>query len=186
MSRVIVARVGPQGSPCLAGGGSGMRRIRPLCCGASESPPCGTARKMTRRLAKPRRRARSSIRKLHAEVLEVRLALSGQSLYGPSVGDGSALAAIAAVTTSAPTDEYMLIPDPQFIESPLNDTPGAALTEATSLIGLPAFRTDARFAGIDGSGYAVVIIDSGIDLDHPFFGPDTDGNGVADRIVYNA
>lgn len=39
-----------------------------------------------------------------------------------------------------------------------------------------AFRSDARFAGIDGSGFATVIIDSGIDLDHPFFG---------DRIVYS-
>ena len=29
-----------------------------------------------------------------------------------------------------------------------------------------------------------MIIDTGIDLDHPFFGPDSDGNGVADRIVY--
>ena len=29
-----------------------------------------------------------------------------------------------------------------------------------------------------------VIIDTGIDVDHPFFGPDADHNGVADRIVY--
>ncbi|ACB50750.1 hypothetical protein cce_1400 [Crocosphaera subtropica ATCC 51142] len=38
---------------------------------------------------------------------------------------------------------------------------------------------------IDGSGYAVVIIDTGIDLNHPFFGPDLDKNNVADRIVYH-
>jgi hypothetical protein len=39
------------------------------------------------------------------------------------------------------------------------------------------FRQDARFAGIDGSGLATVILDTGIDLDHSFFGPDADGDG---------
>jgi len=29
------------------------------------------------------------------------------------------------------------------------------------------------------------VIDSGIDLDHPAFGPDVDGNGISDRIIYN-
>ncbi|WP_107667735.1 S8 family serine peptidase [Cyanothece sp. BG0011] len=38
---------------------------------------------------------------------------------------------------------------------------------------------------IDGTGYSVVIIDTGIDLNHPFFGPDLDNNNVADRIVYH-
>ena len=38
---------------------------------------------------------------------------------------------------------------------------------------------------IDGSGYAIAIIDTGIDLDHRFFGPDLDNDGVADRIVYH-
>ena len=31
---------------------------------------------------------------------------------------------------------------------------------------------------------SVVIIDTGLDVDHPFFGADRDGNGIADRIVY--
>ncbi|MCA9096413.1 MAG: S8 family serine peptidase, partial [Planctomycetaceae bacterium] len=30
-----------------------------------------------------------------------------------------------------------------------------------------------------------VIIDTGIDLNHPFFGPDLDNNGVSDRIVFS-
>ncbi|NJK37574.1 MAG: S8 family serine peptidase [Oscillatoriales cyanobacterium SM2_3_0] len=47
------------------------------------------------------------------------------------------------------------------------------------------FRNDVQFAGIDGRGFSTVILDTGIDLDHPFFGPDTDGNGVADRIVFS-
>jgi Ca2+-binding RTX toxin-like protein len=55
------------------------------------------------------------------------------------------------------------------------------LGEATKL---SAFRADPRFADIQGQGLAVVVIDTGIDLDHPAFGPDSDRNGVADRIVY--
>ncbi len=43
---------------------------------------------------------------------------------------------------------------------------------------------DPRFAGIDGRGYSAVVLDYGADLNHAAFGPDADGNGVADRIVY--
>jgi hypothetical protein len=57
------------------------------------------------------------------------------------------------------------------------------LLDANSLIGLDLFRADPRFFGIDGSGYSVVVIDHGIDLNHSAFGPDEDGNGIADRIV---
>ncbi|MEM7197454.1 MAG: S8 family serine peptidase, partial [Pseudomonadota bacterium] len=42
---------------------------------------------------------------------------------------------------------------------------------------------DLRFSNIDGSGHTVVIIDTGIDLNHPFFGPDANGDGVSDRII---
>ena len=41
---------------------------------------------------------------------------------------------------------------------------------------MEAFRSDPRFGNIDGSGYATVIIDSGIDTNHSFFG---------DRVVYS-
>uniref|UniRef100_UPI00260AAEEE S8 family serine peptidase n=1 Tax=Pelagibius sp. TaxID=1931238 RepID=UPI00260AAEEE len=61
---------------------------------------------------------------------------------------------------------------------PLSNTSGP-------VIGVDDFRLDARFAGIDGSGYSVVVLDSGIDLDDPFFGPDANNDGVADRIVYH-
>lgn len=43
------------------------------------------------------------------------------------------------------------------------------------LVGLNNLRSDPRFAGIDGSGVRIVVIDTGIDRSHPFF----DG-----RIVY--
>ncbi|MDP6381178.1 MAG: S8 family serine peptidase, partial [Phycisphaerae bacterium] len=52
------------------------------------------------------------------------------------------------------------------------------------LINIDTFRSDPRFAGMDGSGFAAVILDTGIDVDHPFFGPDSDSDGIADRIVY--
>jgi len=45
-------------------------------------------------------------------------------------------------------------------------------------------RNDPRYSGFEGQGLAVVVIDSGIDLDHPYFGPDSNKDGVADRIIY--
>ncbi|NEO90684.1 MAG: S8 family serine peptidase [Moorea sp. SIO3G5] len=44
---------------------------------------------------------------------------------------------------------------------------------------------DGKFANIKGQGYTAVVIDTGIDLDHPFFGPDRNNDGVADRIIYH-
>ncbi len=59
-----------------------------------------------------------------------------------------------------------------------------ALLSAASLINLDLYRTDPRFAGADGRGYSAVVIDTGADLNHPSFGPDQNGDGTADRIVY--
>ncbi len=50
---------------------------------------------------------------------------------------------------------------------------------------IAAFHADPRFSSVNGQGVSVVVIDSGIDLDHPSFGIDADGNGVADRIVFS-
>jgi len=55
---------------------------------------------------------------------------------------------------------------------------------AELLVGLDRLREDTRFTTLDGRGVAVVVIDTGLELDHSFFGPDVDGDGVADRIVY--
>ena len=55
---------------------------------------------------------------------------------------------------------------------------------ADALIGLDLLRADPRFSDLDGSGYSVVVIDHGIAVDHPFFGPDQNQDGVADRIVF--
>ncbi|NQV35421.1 MAG: S8 family serine peptidase, partial [Phycisphaeraceae bacterium] len=64
---------------------------------------------------------------------------------------------------------------------PIEDT---RVEAALGLIELDAFRADARFSDVNGLGSSVVVIDTGIDIDHAFFGPDNDGDGVADRIIY--
>ncbi len=60
-----------------------------------------------------------------------------------------------------------------------------ASNDAASVINLDQFRGDNRFAGVDGAGYTVVVLDTGIDLNHQAFGPDTNNDGVSDRIVYH-
>ena len=87
------------------------------------------------------------------------------------------------ITTTA--SNIPLAPPPAPISTSATLPITTQTAESESLINLDTFRADARFAGIDGSGYAIVIIDTGIDLDHPYFGPDGDGDGVADRIVYH-
>ncbi len=57
-------------------------------------------------------------------------------------------------------------------------------TNATNLINLDDFWADSRFSNIKGQEYSTVIIDTGIDVDHPFFGTDSNGDGISDRIVY--
>ena len=49
--------------------------------------------------------------------------------------------------------------------------------------GLLQFNNDARFRGITGIGQSVVVIDTGIDLNHPGFGDDENKDGISDRIV---
>lgn len=56
--------------------------------------------------------------------------------------------------------------------------------QSRDLIRLDDLRADARFADVDGSGYTAVILDTGIDLNHPAFGPDRNNDGISDRIVY--
>ena len=50
-----------------------------------------------------------------------------------------------------------------------------------SNIPTPALKQDLRFKNIDGTGWTTVIIDTGMNLDHPFFGNQV--NGRSERIV---
>ncbi len=92
---------------------------------------------------------------------------------------------VAGVTiTEDEIDVPIPEPDPP-VEYPLEDPIFPETAESSVLINMDDFRADARFSGIDGSDYTVVVLDTGIDLDHPYFGPDSNNDGVADRIVYH-
>ena len=69
------------------------------------------------------------------------------------------------------------------IATKANLTFGAAAT-ASAVTNLEAFKT--ANPTIDGSGTTIAVLDTGIDLDHPFFGADTNGDGVSDNIVASA
>jgi subtilisin family serine protease len=57
--------------------------------------------------------------------------------------------------------------------------------QSGSVINMENFRNDLRFADIDGRGQTVVVIDTGMDLDNPAFGPDSNNDGIADRIIFS-
>ncbi|MBI2875792.1 MAG: right-handed parallel beta-helix repeat-containing protein, partial [Candidatus Tectomicrobia bacterium] len=99
----------------------------------------------------------------------------------PGLG-GQSASALEALSTTGSAQELRtpaeLLPEEVLVLG------GTDTGWADRLTRLDDFRADPRFAGIDGEGLAAVIIDSGIDLDHPFFGPDQDHNGVGDRIVF--
>jgi hypothetical protein len=107
----------------------------------------------------------------------------------PSASDGAApaelpplVAAQYGLTTSASPVALTIPEESAAIAAP---APNDATTDAAeALIGLDVLRRDPRFAGVTGQGIRIAIIDTGVDLDHPFFGPDADHNGVADRIIY--
>ena len=42
-----------------------------------------------------------------------------------------------------------------------------------------------QYSSLDGKGQTVVIIDSGIDTDHEFFGSDDNRDGISDRIIFS-
>jgi Subtilase family/Calx-beta domain len=56
--------------------------------------------------------------------------------------------------------------------------------QARSMVGVDRLNADPRFANLRGQSWTVAVIDTGINPQHSFFGADIDGNGIADRIVY--
>jgi hypothetical protein len=70
------------------------------------------------------------------------------------------------------------------LESPGTTLADAGDDQALSLISLDQLWQDSRFLDIKGKNYSTVIIDTGIDLNHSFFGPDANNDGIADKIIY--
>ena len=88
--------------------------------------------------------------------------------------------ALAAGSSTVSTDQHPDILTDPFPEDDLL----AQLQQAATLMRLTEVRTSSLYADVDGHGQTIVVLDTGIDLDHPFFGPDADSNGIADRILF--
>lgn len=99
-------------------------------------------------------------------------------------GPGPFAVGTHVITTSA-LDIALQSPAVPLAASQLDSLAAAGAGWDDTLTGLDDFRADTRFDDITGSRTTVVTIDTGIDLDHGFFGPDADGNGVSDRIVFS-
>ena len=80
-------------------------------------------------------------------------------------------------------DQRLALPD-EAVQGSVDISGTPTPVWANDLVDLDGFLADSRFAGINGDGISVVVIDTGIDADHPFFGPDSNSDGVDDRIVY--
>jgi Ca2+-binding RTX toxin-like protein len=82
--------------------------------------------------------------------------------------------------TTTDSDVRLVTPSSSIMGQTSNQT----IANAASLINLDDFWADSRFANIKGNGLTTVIIDTGIDLNHPFFGADNNNDGIADKILY--
>ncbi len=89
------------------------------------------------------------------------------------------------------TEKIGLLDEGPLFESNNDNVNGLDIGDVSTLsvgsadvLNLTSFRADGRFEGIDGRGLTVVVIDTGIDLNHEAFGPDLDENGVSDRITF--
>ena len=88
------------------------------------------------------------------------------------------LAAIMSVDSSSVGGSFV-----PTIAANANLSIGAAATASAST-NLEAFKV--ANPTIDGSGTTIAVLDTGIDLDHPFFGSDANGDGISDNIVASA
>jgi Subtilase family/Calx-beta domain len=92
------------------------------------------------------------------------------------------LPGLQSLSASIVNHEYSGVFQPQAIlVNPINLQ---ANQQARSITGIDQLNSDPRFANIQGQSWTVAVIDTGINPQHSFFGADIDGNGIADRIVY--
>lgn len=126
------------------------------------------------------------------EQLESRLVMTAE-VFGPyaplSEDNGWGLGSVtqpavfgpAFVGPFVPGDSgRALVPEWQS-EGVFNQATGA---NGSGVTRLQQYWADNRFNRFLGSGFSQVIIDTGINSSHAFFGPDSNGDGVGDRIVY--
>ena len=59
-----------------------------------------------------------------------------------------------------------------------------SINTALDTVGITGLRAQPGYATLDGRGVSTVVIDTGIDLNHSFFGPDLNSDGISDRIIY--
>jgi Ca2+-binding RTX toxin-like protein len=52
------------------------------------------------------------------------------------------------------------------------------------LVRLNVFNSNTAYSSVRGEGFSIVFIDGYFDSDHPMFGPDLNGDGLSDRVVY--
>ncbi|WP_342364198.1 CARDB domain-containing protein [Terrarubrum flagellatum] len=110
----------------------------------------------------------------------------GWVLTAPSGSSSSSSSSALSLSSSALTTSgsTAVLSSPDLGASGLVTSGASDSAWASALTGLSAYRADPRFAGFDGSGTTVAVIDTGIDVNSSFFGPDRNGDGVSDRIVY--
>ena len=67
--------------------------------------------------------------------------------------------------------------------NPVSQSTGSLqpLAKAKNATNLTSFQINNP--SIDGSGTTIAVLDTGIDLDHPFFGGDANRDGISDKIV---
>jgi subtilisin-like proprotein convertase family protein len=101
----------------------------------------------------------------------------------PGTGTAGAAAESVQTLTTTASGQALALPG-EFIDAPAGSGSTGINRFAEQLTGLAAFRADPRFTGIDGTGFSVVVIDTGADVDHSAFGADLDADGIADRILF--
>jgi Subtilase family/Calx-beta domain len=89
---------------------------------------------------------------------------------------------LSIIPEIAPTNTDLFWPQTQSITAELSNI--TANQQARSLIGVDKLLADSRFSNLQGQSQTIAVIDTGINPQHSYFGIDADGNGIADRIIY--
>src|SRR5262249_2841365 len=63
------------------------------------------------------------------------------------------------------------------LDTPSDPVATIEATQPASLIDWDKFTSSPLYTGVNGHGVTVAILDTGADLNHPFFGPDANGDG---------